>query len=441
MRMRASASAIAILAIAQSAIVQAQDNIAMSPVNAPVQAAADRCLPFIDALETGARIAPEIETARARLAEGEAELGIVRSLFKPQVSSFIRTGVGDRGLTDSRIENQVGLRVSQRIFDFGDARLARRAAGATLEARRFDIAAAQAQGAETVGQSYLGWLETRERLYATRQREAYFERQLGATTSLVARGGATVAEQADIDAELLDAQAGRIELEFLLERFATRLAINTRRTEEPCPPDDAAQRLSALLDVGSSVTAFIDGAKATSPQIEALRRAADSLAFAADREARSRYPVIGVTGISSYAADDFGLDGSQRNRVGIDISVPLYTGNAQTARIASARARARQATGRVGEALRDLEEEVSIGLRRIAAFRTQSARRALAAKTRAEQLAGAEIQFAAGLRTLPDLIRVRLQFEEAELARITSNYDLLRERLRLLRLVGTTTFR
>ncbi|MBC8118761.1 MAG: TolC family protein, partial [Burkholderiaceae bacterium] len=310
---------------------------ALVPALAPAQAQVDptsptQCLRFGEALALGARLAPEVQTAEARLAEGEAELAQARALFRPQLSTFVRTGIGDSGLTDSQIENQIGLRGTQRIFDFGDSRFARQAARATVAARQFDIAAAEAAAAETVGQSYLGWLETRDRLQATRQREAYFGRQLASTESLLGQGGATVADRADIDAEYLEAQSARTELEFLLERFGTRLAISTKRTNDPCAADDVSQTLSQMLQASAN-EGIVAATLATSPQIASLRSSADSLLAAAYREARSRFPVISVTGISSYAVDDFDTRGALRNRAGIDVSIPLYSGKAQTARI------------------------------------------------------------------------------------------------------------
>lgn len=51
-------------------------------------------------------------------------------------------------------------------------------------------------------------------------------------------------------------------------------------------------------------------------------------------------------------------------------------------------------------------------------------------------MAGRRRKSALGLTTLPELIVVRRQFEDAELARIETLYDLLRERLKLLQLAG-----
>jgi len=71
---------------------------------------------------------PTVAIAQADLDVAQAELIDAKSLRRPQVSAFTRSGFGDEGLVNTAIENQVGLRASQRIFDFGDSRLAREAA-------------------------------------------------------------------------------------------------------------------------------------------------------------------------------------------------------------------------------------------------------------------------------------------------------------------------
>ena len=424
--MKSVLSFIAIAALSYS-------NSAVAQVTGQSSTASSQCLTFTEALAQASRVAPSVGTATARLAESEAELMQARSLFRPQVSSFARTGLGDTGLTDSRIENQVGIRVSQRVFDFGDSRFAREAARAGIAASRSDVRAEQATAAETVGRDYLAWLEAGERLRATRERETYFEQQLTATEKLLTTGGATVSDRADIEAEALEAQSARIELEFLLERFATRLAINTRLRVLPCSKDDATQ---AIVRLSADLPTDPIAAATNNPRLEVVRRNADRLEAVAKREAAARFPVVSIGSISSYAFEDLRGGGAIRNRVGVDVSVPLYSGNAQTARVLAARARTQQARGRVGEAQRQLEEDLSISTRRVAALRGQAVRRDRAKEARAEQLNAAELQFERNLRTLPELIEVRLMYETALLASIETSYELLRQQLTIVQLRG-----
>lgn len=411
----------------QVATARAQD-VKTVPGDAPV------CLSLGDALALGAQLGPEVATAQARLAGAEASLTEARSLFRPQVSGFVRSAVGDTGLIDSRVENQVGVRASQRVFDFGDAQYARESARANVAARAANVAEAAAAASETIGLSYLGWLEAQDRLAATKEREQFFARQLKATGNLLDTGGATVADAARIESELLDAQAARIELEFLLERYATLLEIGTKRGNLPCDAAKTGTALAALTPGLAQAQALLT----TSPAIIALQRSADGFIASAKRAERGRYPIISLTGISSFAVESLANPGSFRNRIGVDVSVPLYSGQGQSARIALARARAQEAEGQLAQARRKLEEELSIGVRRVTALDRLLDRRREAVRNRRAELAAAEVQFGRGLRTLPELIEVRVTMEEAELARITTRYDLARQQLRLYAIAGAT---
>jgi len=161
------------------------------------------------------------------LLQAEAELTEARSLFQPQVSAFGRSGVGDVGVVDSAIQNQLGLRVSQRLFDFGDAKYARQIASFNIDASESDIRQTQIQAVQQSGLFFLSLMEAREQLEITKQRRDYFQRQLSAVNELLQRGGSTRSERANVAAELAETEAFVLELEFLQEQAATRLFIAT----------------------------------------------------------------------------------------------------------------------------------------------------------------------------------------------------------------------
>ena len=124
----------------------------------------NHCLHFDDALKLAAQTDPAVLTARAQKAEAEANLTEAKSLFKPQISAFGRSGLGDVGVVDSAIQNQLGLRLSQRLFDFGDAKYARRIANFNLEATTSDIRQAQMVAAQESGLIFLTLMQVNEQL-------------------------------------------------------------------------------------------------------------------------------------------------------------------------------------------------------------------------------------------------------------------------------------
>ncbi|MEO1475846.1 MAG: TolC family protein [Pseudomonadota bacterium] len=394
------------------------------------------CLAFDNALQLASSNDPSVRVARANLDRAEADLQEAKSLRRPQLSTFTRFGVGDNGLTDSQIENQVGLRASQRIIDFGDSRLAREAAREDVAAQENLILDARASAALDAGLAYIDWLEAEDQLVATEERITYFSRRLSAIDTLLESGGATRLERAEVAAERASAESLRFEFEFRRDQAATRLAIATGDRAQPCSADRLLEGpAESELGVGT-LDRLVGEAIDDNPEIEALRRTGASLDATARREARGRLPVIDLVGIASYASQDFNGDFELQTRLGVNVSVPLFTGNALVAQRRRALAQAARANGELAAAQRQLREALEVTWRRTLLLQAQSLSQADILRFKGEEFAAAEIEYGQGLRTLPALTDIRLEFEEAALSEIRSRFDLQRERLRLTALTG-----
>jgi len=136
------------------------------------------CLRFDDVLKLSSQRDPGVIIAKAQETEADAEIKDAKSLFRPQLSAFGRSGFGDTGIIDSSISNQAGLRASQRIFDFGDSKYARQAATSGFEASLEDTRQAQLQAAQQTGLFYLELIEAEEQIELTKRRRTYFAQQL-----------------------------------------------------------------------------------------------------------------------------------------------------------------------------------------------------------------------------------------------------------------------
>jgi len=212
--------------------------------------AVTECLSFTRALNLASVNSPTVAIAQADLDAAQADLTDAKSLRRPQVSAFTRSGFGDEGLVNTAIENQIGLRASQRIFDFGDSRLAREAAEEEIIAQENLILNAKARAMREAGIAYIDWLDASERLEATVERGTYFSEELSALQSVIESGGATISELAEISAESADAEADRFELEFEQQQALTRLEVATRIQSKPCQTANAEikQHLNILSE-------------------------------------------------------------------------------------------------------------------------------------------------------------------------------------------------
>jgi outer membrane protein len=406
---------------------------------AAVAQPASSCLALTDAMGLAAARAPEVAGAQARLAQAEAEARAARSLRRPQVSTFGRSSVGDTGLTSSQIENQVGVQVSQRIYDFGDARLAETAARNQVDQRTYEIEAQQAESAQMLADAYLTRLETLAVMDVVSERRDYYGRQRDAVTDLLARGGATRADRAQIEAQLANAEADALELQFLAEQSATRIREYAGVVVgELCDDAQAAADLSGQMSGLGTLDSLVRAALSENPMIGARLSAVRSLEARLDRARRNRLPVIEAVGIASYVYDDQREDWEGRDRLGVDVSVPLYTGQALAAERDQAAAQLEAERSALRTLQRNMREEAEIAFRRSISLEAQLIRREAVAASQAEYFEAIEGEFEYGLGTLPDLVDARLAHEQAQIDVISARFDWLRQKLELLRLTGRT---
>lgn len=395
-----------------------------------------QCLAFDDSLLLAASRAPEVEGAWARRDEAIADLRSAESLRHPQLSTFGRSGVGDTGLTSSQIDNQIGLRLSQRVMDFGDARLARESARATLDRRGFDIRDQQMTAATTVALAYLARLEADAMVAVISERRSYFERQQSAVRDLLARGGATRAERAQIAAQLAEAEADMLELIFQAERATIRIVEYTGLELDICGPGDVDRTMSDMLRGLDTIDDVIDHALHHNPLVGARRSAIDSLEARRERERRSRLPIVDVVGVVSYSYDDVREDWEYRDRVGVDVSIPLLSGNSIGAGRDRAAAQLSQEESGLRSLQRALREEVEITFLRAISLQAQLIRREAVAESQRDYFEAIAGEFEFGLGTLPELVVARLAYEQAMLDVVTAQFSLLRQKLSLMRLTA-----
>lgn len=395
------------------------------------------CIGFQDAMLSAQRSDPSVETVRAEKRQAESDVTEAKSLFRPQVSAFGRTGVGDTGIIDTTVQNQIGVRAEQRLYDFGDAKFARRAARHSVTASAFDVRQAEITAGAEAAAAVLGILEANEQLVFTEQRRSYFLQQLDAVQSLLDEGGATLTERADVAARLAEAEAFALELEFRRDEAMTTLEIVTGRRGQICGEPDLVSEFAVISAQPETIDEAVDKAMTQYPELQALYARADSLGAEAERRKRERLPIISVVGVASYGSIGGTSDQFEfQERVGIDVSVPLYSGNALSARRNRASAQEVAARGEANAARRRLEQDVRITYRRILSLEGQLiSRREVEARSR-EQFEAAQFEYEMGTLTLPELVEVRLEYEASGLQRIAAKYELMRQKLRLMNLTG-----
>lgn len=415
-----------VLSIGRSHPVSAQvQEDVFAPLSMP-----PACLELRSALDLAAETDPNVMRSLAQEADFEARITEARALRRPNLSGFGRSGIGDTSVVDNAVSNQIGLQLSQRIFDFGDSRLAREEAEANRVSSRYDTDQERLLAARTAGQAYLTYLEADATLNQTSERQDYFAQQRDSLDRLVDVGGATLTELATVAAEVSDAEAFALELAFQKEQALIVINLATGRSDRPCS-GLPAQWLSGHTSLMTETDLL-----ANNPQIQSLSSTVDALSAASDRQSKSRLPVLSVVATGSYASIG-GFDTFEyRDRVGIDVSVPLYAGNALGASKARARSREQQARSDVRIAERNLMQAYRTSVRRVQILERQLAARAEATKQKQRLLAAAEREQSVGTLTFRELVEIRLDYEASVIALIGVEFDLARQRLEIRFLKG-----
>ena len=396
----------------------------------------DTCMGLRQAMEIASKSDPAVATTQAREREADANVQDTKSLYRPQISAFARTGVGDVGLIDSAIQNQIGLSASQRIIDFGDARFARRAAKFEQNATSFDTLNARDQAATSVAASVFDMLESAEAIAFTEQRRSYFQDQLTAIQSVLESGGSTISEAAEISAQLANAESFFLDLQSSKQQAETIVQVAVGGNVSMCEAPVLEAELNVLGDSFETIEAVIEKAVSQSPELRARKARSDSLEEIRKREARARLPVISVVGSAAFSSDVNG-DFDLQERVGLDVAVPIFSGNALNARSNRAAARRSAAVSEVAEMRRQLEQDARLSFQRILFLQAQLITRKEFEARSLELLEFATVEYEAGTRALPELVDVRLDYEQAGLQRISVKFDLLREKIRLLSLTSS----
>ncbi|MEL7199319.1 MAG: TolC family protein [Pseudomonadota bacterium] len=400
-----------------------------NPASAQVQpgapgSVAEECLGIDQAMALALARSPNIQLASAEQLRAQADLRDAKSITRPQVSTFLRTQAGDNNLTGAGVENSAGLRVSQRLFDFGVSGLEKQAARLTLDARALDVVTARNQTALETALAFVSMAEITKRLEITSEREAFFEREQEATRASLALGGATRSDLAEVSARLADAAADRLELEFQRDRFAASLSRQIGEVRQPCSSSFDSLRDARLLGIVDSV----EMALANNARIQSASLELEAQEARVRRAKRNRLPAIDVVAIGSYARDNFrNNDFGFRERIGIDVSIPLLSGGRLAADQQRSRASALAQRSEVEQLRREIAESAEISVRRIASLKRQVERRKEVVARQEEQFEAASFEFDEGLRTLPELVEDRLELEQVRLNAVSAEFTLIRE--------------
>jgi len=380
-------------------------------------------LPFAVAEQKAIVASPEVEGAKARVAENQYALAAARAGTTPSlVANYVQAPQGNPpGPNITSRQLTTGIAIS--IADLIAYSPAVREAAFALAAAQFDESTAESLERVKVAGLYFGALKARAIADARRSALDVAKRQREAARIRYAAGDAPQLDVVRADVGLSRAQAD-VEIATADDLNATAaLAIETN--VEAASLDATGPESVTPTDVPlTDPTAAVALARATRPEIASARRTADA-AGASIRSARAAaFPALTVTG-GYLTGTDSGVS-INAPTINAQLTLPLPASNRD--RVLAAEARALEARTKAASVERQIALDVAASARTLGA-----AQRAAAATTRARQAAQLELQatetgYRNGASSSLEVTGARATYAQAVVDELSALYDLQKAR-------------
>ena len=407
-------------------------------------AAEPRTLTLSEALEQASKLNPDVQVARLRVLETEADASRTSAARQPQVGAIVAAsyntsslqgiGVSVPGLS-SRL-GPYGLinarpAFTQTIVDAGLVSAIRAARERVTESRE-SAEALRETILFAVTQLYVDALRAEARAMAAERRIGIASAVLKQTSDRHAEGAASKLDLAraeqQAESERVVAKSARRDAATLRSMLARVIGLDSGEDFSLQPPS------SRMAEVPNQETVE---SEAVSNRAELKALAARSRAASEDRAqaARQRWPKVSAFG-------DFGFLGENPARgvstysVGAALTLPLWTGGRIKAEVAGASARLSQAQEEERKTRLQTKQEVRQALIEIEAARESEGVAKRAVKAARETLELARLRFSEGISTNLEATLAQRALADAEEADIRVRFELLNGWARLARARG-----
>lgn len=413
----------------------------------------------------------ELAAAQAALATAQPRRAQAEALWRPQVAATATAGLATHESTARNAQfsapglgQSTGVGFATSVTNGGSTRVALMASQPLYDpARR----AQQRQLALSVEMAELQWQAARQSVML-RTAERYFELALAQEQQRVLQGQLQAVERAATEAKdrfrmgaapITDSHEAAARLAGLrAQALAAERTLQLRRqaladsTGLPAAalgaalPAEAASTLpsdaASTLPAPAALQAWLDQAEADNPGIRLQRLAVENARQEAARHAPGAAPTVDLVAQASRerlsGSGDFGHASNTgvQHLIGVQVSLPLYSGGGRSARHDEALRRIEQADAEAAHTRQQVTQQVRaawLGLE-VGALRVQALAEALAAS--ASRADATRTGHQVGHRTTLDLLNAENDSAEARLALAQARVALLLDRLRLAALAG-----
>ncbi len=388
-----------------------------------------QCLTLEDVIATAMTIDPRIESAEADHAVQQAELRILQSERFPQLDGFSRAGLGDGVRADNQFDNRVGVRISQRLFGFGAGRFARKSATAEAERAEFDIDVAKTSIAVEVSEAYFSFLRSKERLDAANELESFYQRDAESVERRLDKNLLTASEANSIHAEHALATARKVREELNIaeqkERLSSLLGEAFTCGNEGSVGSFLQSKLPDTMDAAVSTATLM------SPELGAARADVRAQDAESKRVARAALPQLSIGGSIAYDYDDISGKFVRNERIGLDVSAPLFQSGRNRFTDRAAKARLNRAKADLAQTERALREHVAVSWTRTQYLKTVQIKQFQVRESFSRLSNSIKQEYDMGALTLSELIDAKRDHHNAALAEIDARFELYAQELSL----------
>ena len=374
---------------------------------------AEPCWLIEEALFRSVRVDPRVEAAKAErdLAAANFQASLSQSL--PQVSTFAQFGESSNGLLqNNQSDNEFGLIVQQNLFDFGATRLGQIGAKAQMSATEHNIDQVKGDVAQEIGTAYLELLRSGDILQLAKEQEDYFARDALTVDDRLKAKAITITDASQIKANYALAVSQTIDATQGRDQAQARLEILLDQEVSCADRNDTARYFNeteALLDE-ETLDSLLDLSASNAAALRESRERIRAARATSEQSRRAGLPTVAFSGFISYEEADNNPftqqsnDLEEQNRVGINITGPLYSGGLNQARQNDARARLRGANSDLASIRSALRDTVTRAWVRAQGQKNSQAALMDARENLATQLENIQREYEIGTRTLREVV-------------------------------------
>ena len=290
-----------------------------------------------------------------------------------------------------------------------------------------------------VATAYTGVLAAEDALQTARATKTAVSRQLSQVRDQVDVGAIAVTGLREAEAEQDLAEASLIDAQLALDDAVDQLARMIGTASFDLAHVKNVEALEPIVSV--PLADWLAASQERNTNVVAARLAAELARLDMRTNEADRYPQLDLA--ASYNRNDtsesvIGQD-AEEGRIGLELTIPLYTGGATRARIESARATYLQRTEELRRALELAESEVRTAWRTVRASKRRIAARRKAVASTAAALAAVRDGYEVGSRTLSDVLAAERAALQAQQSFNQARYDYVVAVIDLKLAAGTVT--